>query len=56
MNDFQNGKQMNNYKISEKLVNSIIEYLAHKPYQESFQIIPELQKLEKIKPENKKKK
>jgi len=47
---------MNNYKISEKLVNTMIEYLAHRPYQETFQIIPELQKLEKIKTEPKKKK
>jgi hypothetical protein len=39
------------YKITEQLVNVLINYLATKSYAETWQIIPLLQKLEEIKEE-----
>lgn len=36
------------YKISEKLAETLLQYLATKPYAEVFQLVEALQKLEKI--------
>lgn len=45
---------MMEYKIKEEAVKAILNYLAGRPYIESFQLIQELQSLEKIEQENKK--
>jgi hypothetical protein len=41
------------YKIKEGVVKTILNYLAGRPYVESFQLIKELQGLEKIEQEKK---
>lgn len=33
------------FKISEKLLQSVVDYLAQRPYREVYQAIPELQNL-----------
>jgi len=43
------------FKINEKLVNSILQYLASKPYAEVAGLIQELQKVEEIKEKKEKK-
>jgi len=42
-----------NYKISKEILEPLINYLAKKPYIETFQIINALQNLEPIKEEEK---
>jgi len=36
------------YKIDETILNELVNYLAYKPYVETYQIIKKLQSLEKI--------
>lgn len=44
------------YKIKEELANAIINYLASKPYAETFQLIQSIQSLEKIEGKDEKEK
>jgi len=37
------------YKIDEKLLNTVIQYLGTRPFAEVYQLIAELQKLDKSK-------
>ena len=48
---------MKHYKVEEKTINDILNYLAGRPYHEVFQLIPQLQlpKIEEIKEEEEKK-
>ncbi len=42
---------MREYKVNEQLLNTVIQYLASKPYWEVYQLVAELQKVEQIKEE-----
>lgn len=40
------------YKISEESANKVLQYLAQKPYIETYQLIPLLQNLQSVKGED----
>jgi len=43
------------FKIDEKLANTVLQYLASRPYVEVFQLVEALKTLEKCTPEKKEK-
>ena len=39
---------MKEYKIKEQVLNTVLQYLASKPYAEVYQLITELQRVEPV--------